>query len=239
MAIANEAQQKALWPYGTLDQLKTPDGKIHQMLQQDKEKFLASILLPQVEPLRIPLILPTADSDAEKTDVGKKGKKGKQSKKSKNAFVRSFKKFLYFKPKTFWGTQILVPILSTVIGIWVTAIVKEPKIPKPHHHRPAITQQVAANETNAVQTVTSTNTTAAAEISAEQLTQSLNMIYRLYQSSILNQPVIYADQMMVCPTCKHSIQLSSADLYPATVKCLVCNQAFQNVPEQGESKVRN
>ena len=238
MAIADKAQQKALWPYGTLEHLKTPDGKIHQMLQQDKEKFLASILVPQVEPLRIPLISPMADSDAEKIE-NKKVKKNKPIKKSKNAFVRSFKKFLYFKPKTFWGTQILVPILSTVIGIWVTAIVKEPKIDRPHYHRPPVAQQAVTNAVPATQATVTTNTSTLARISAEQMTQSFNLFYQLYQNSILKQSGIYTEQTMTCPTCKHSIQVDTSDLYPVAVKCLKCNQAFQSLTKQEEGMVRN
>ena len=35
MAIADEAQQKALWPYGTLNNMGSKDDRFQQMLQQE------------------------------------------------------------------------------------------------------------------------------------------------------------------------------------------------------------
>ena len=236
MAIKEEAQQKALLPCGMINRLKVPDGKVQQMLQQDKEKFLASILIPQVEPLRIPLISPIMASDDSKSEIKKKRKQA--GKKSRNAFVRSFKKFLYFKPKTFWGTQILVPILSTVIGIWVTAVIKQPKIERLHHHRPPITQQAVTNTPVSVSAV-STNMPALNTITRGQIANSFNLLLQLYQSVMTNQTGNYTEKVMSCPTCKYSILIGSTESSPTNVKCLVCNQALQNLPRQEESRVHN
>ena len=229
MAIMEEAQQKALWPYEALQKLHQNDEHFQHTLRQNNEKFLETILQPQFVPVQIPLITPSAEQPKKKVEREKKAKK------SRNSFVRFFKKFLYFKPKTLWGTQILIPIISTTIGIWVTAVVKQPKAEKPHHHKPRVEQVAATNTVASVNTAASGNTGIMTNITNEQVMNSLSMFYQLCLSSFDNQQ---EEQKMVCPTCNHIIQVSSSSLYPATVQCLACKKPFQKLSEQVTELVR-
>ena len=170
----------------------------------------------EIEPLQIPLIHPSTAAEPQ-------GKRSARRSKSKSAVARFFKKFIYFKPKTFWGTQILIPILSTTIGIWVTAIVKQPKSHHPPRDKGRIEQQQP--QTNAV-------------ISSAQIVHSLDLLSQLYQSWTTNtSDALVKEKTLVCPTCNHAIQVTASSFLQPVISCVTCQQAYQ-APEAESAKER-
>lgn len=208
MAISEEAQQKALRPYAFLSNFGRQDGNFKDLVRRDKDKYIESVLKGEM-PIQIPLIQ-AAPSPPKKT------KTDKSCRKSKSATVRFLQKCLYFKPKTFLGTQLIIAVLSATIGIWGNTMLSAAKHVRPHNRRDPVVRQ-----TNEVATVQSPS------IDREQILNSLNTFYTMYQSVIGSTGTDLAPQVhdMVCPTCQHAIQVTSAT--KPIAKCSVCDQAFQ------------
>ena len=174
----------------------------------------------RLEPLQLPLIpsepIPVISaSSATRAAPVTTQKRPARRVKNKGGFAKFFKKFIYFKPKTFWGTQILIPILSTTIGIWVTAIVKQPS---KHHHAPKDNgrmeqQQPATNANN---------------ISTTQIAYSLDLLSQLYQSWSTNTADgVMSNKTMVCPSCNHTIKVDSLSFLQPVITCADCQQFYQ------------
>lgn len=216
------AQQKALWPYTNVENIGQNNEQFRKLIQQDKERYLEAVLKTKLDTLQIPLI--TAESP--KNEEEKKATK--RSKKNKNAFMTFLKKCLYFKPKTFLGTHLIITILSTVIGIWTTSILSAPKHT---HYRHYLTKgkEAATNQVESIQTA-----------------KVLNTFYTVYQSTLeqllaQQNSAGKVQQILTCPDCKTSIQVESAPFSDINALCLGCQKNLQptnNLPQVQASLIR-
>jgi len=126
--------------------------------------------------------------------------------KKKNPIIRALKKFVYFKPKTFFGTT----LLTTVLGVIVTAGLKWPTEQQGHPPRP---MERIENRIN-----TTTNQTEKTVDMTEFLT-----VYNLYMG------YQKATQIMTCPTCGDVVNVTTTSGNQIQATCIKCQNPLQNL----------
>ena len=200
MAIRDEAQQKALWS--------------QVMLEKYKRRGMPVCIIHECDGVILQNLL-------------FKTHKKKRTRKKQSPVIRFLKKCLYFKPKTFIGTNVLIPVISTVIGVLVTNAIQTARAPHRHGAHPARYEQRAKQ------------TPTVAPETVDSFLKSMSSFYQVYQNQLAlpttsdMKPLV--SQTWVCPSCSNAVQVVAPENQAIGLTCLTCQKPVSGMIQQQEA----